>query len=249
MERYFWTTKELAIVKAHYPAGGTADCLPLLPRRTKDGIYGQAHKLGLMYRDNKPRPRKSWFATDEIDRQIITCYQTKPEMDSVKTLAALLRRPYWWVKKRASFLGVARPLTPGGKKLEWSGQELELLEKHATKNPEVIARIFRKNGYRRTSTAIVIKLKRMAFDTVDIDLYCARSLGRAFGVDVKVVIRWIENGWLKARRRGTKRTAQQGGDMWWVKRKDVRNFVIENVAAVDIRKVDKDWFVDLLANA
>jgi len=47
---------------------------------------------------------------------------------------------------------------------------------------------------------------------------------------------------------GTDRVAAQGGDQWWIRIKDVRSFVIEHVFHVDLRKVDKFWFVDLVAN-
>jgi hypothetical protein len=58
---------------------------------------------------------------------------------------------------------------------------------------------------------------------------------------------WVNKGWLRAARRGTERTPQQGGDEHWIHMRDVRRFVIDNVAAVDFRKVDKFWLVDLLA--
>ena len=35
---------------------------------------------------------------------------------------------------------------------------------------------------------------------------------------------------------------------WWIKRKHVRDFVAESIGIIDIRKVDKVWFVDLLVN-
>ncbi|KKK66329.1 hypothetical protein LCGC14_2965200 [marine sediment metagenome] len=54
-------------------------------------------------------------------------------------------------------------------------------------------------------------------------------------------------GWLKVDRRGTERTPVQGGDMWWIRYAEVRRFVVDNAVAVDIRKVDKFWFIDLLA--
>jgi hypothetical protein len=36
--------------------------------------------------------------------------------------------------------------------------------------------------------------------------------------------------------------------MWWVRRRDVKAFVADNVAQIDFRKVDKVWLVDLLVN-
>ena len=41
--------------------------------------------------------------------------------------------------------------------------------------------------------------------------------------------------------------AEQGGDMWWINRTDIRRFVMAWTAHVDIRKItDKDWFIDML---
>jgi hypothetical protein len=247
MERYFWTVKEVKIVTEFYPAGGVNACLPLLPNRTKSGVYQQARNLGLMFGDNKPRPRKLWETTEELDRQIIDHYQTEISRGSIKKFAARINRPYWWVKKRACALGVANPAA-GKKESEWSDAEIRLLESNAHKHHDVIARIFRANGFKRTATAIVVKRKRLHCDTVDIENYTATQLAGEFGVDTKVITRWIEKGWLKAIRRGTARSDKQGGDMWWIKRKHVRDFVVESIGVVDIRKVDKIWFVDLLTN-
>jgi hypothetical protein len=41
--------------------------------------------------------------------------------------------------------------------------------------------------------------------------------------------------------------AANGGDEYWIHRHDVRAFVVANVAAVDLRKVEKFWFVEMLA--
>lgn len=75
----------------------------------------------------------------------------------------------------------------------------------------------------------------------------ANQLSLCFGVDRKTIARWIKNGWLKAQRRGTARTEAQGGDMWFIKDKWVREFIISYVEVVDFRKIDKFWLTDLLA--
>ena len=248
MKRYFWANKEIAIVAEYYQAGGVKACLPHLPRRTAGAIRQQAHHLGLMFGAPRPRrPRKIWATSPEADRMIVDCYQQNQEKSAVKKLARRLSRPYWWVKKRASVLGVARPVMAGNKELEWSMAELDLLRKHSHKGPDVIARKFREHGFMRTATAISVKRKRLALCTVDHDHFTASQLAAEFGVDVKTITRWIDRGWLKATRRGTCRTAQQGGDMWWIKRLHVKKFVVESVGVIDIRKVNKVWFVDLLA--
>lgn len=39
----------------------------------------------------------------------------------------------------------------------------------------------------------------------------------------------------------------QGGDIYFIRDKWVRDFILAYIAEIDIRKVDKYWFVDLLA--
>ncbi len=178
MERYFWTNKEVALVKAHYPAGGVQACLHLLPGRTKSGIYKQTIKLGLYYKDKAPHPKKLYETSDEIDRMITNAYQTQTEKGAIKKLAKRISRPYWLVKKRTSPLGVSQPVLPDNKEPDCSIAEVELLEANFHKSPYVIARIFIANGFSRTATAITVKRKRMQFDTVDIDHYTACQLAR-----------------------------------------------------------------------
>jgi hypothetical protein len=74
----------------------------------------------------------------------------------------------------------------------------------------------------------------------------AHQTAECFGVDAKTVTRWISLGLLRADRRGTERVAEQGGDMWFIREKYLRRFVLENLNQVDLRKVDKYWFVDLI---
>lgn len=243
-ERYFWTMPEVKALKEHYHAGGAAACRERLPNRSERAIYAQARHLGLKYKNGR-RPRLKYETTEEIDQRILDCYQNHPAPGAVKRLAHSLRRPFWWVKKRAMHLGLARP---NRRDPEWTEPEIALLAKHAHKTPEVIRRILLKNGFRRTANAIMIKCRRLHLDTLDTEHYTARSLAREFGVDSHTVTRWIEQGWLKASRRGTQRIEAQHGDHWWIKRKDVHNFIKETFQMIDFRKVDKTFLVDLLAN-
>jgi len=244
MERYYWTTAEVNIIRQHYPTGGANACMAHLPRRTSSAIYQQATRLGLRY-GNKEHKNRKWPADEHIDRAIVEAYH-HPERGPIYKQLRGLMRPVWWIKKRAVKLGLSQLV--GRKEAPWANEELALLEKHSHKSLKVIARILRQRGYHRTETAIKVKRTRMELSTDDPDHYTGRQLAREFGVDEHVVIRWISQGWLRAGRRGTNRTEANGGDMWWIKRKHVRDFVVENVGVIDIRKVDKVWFVDLLAN-
>jgi len=74
----------------------------------------------------------------------------------------------------------------------------------------------------------------------------ATSLAICLGEDSHFVLRAIRTGILKASKRIQNRTPQQGGNAWLIKDKDVREFIINNVNLIDLRKVDKYWFVGLL---
>lgn len=239
----FWTMAEQKVVRELYATGGAKACRERLPQRSEGSIYQEAQKLGLRSATQQA-PSRPYGTSEEIDRTIIECYRNRTERGEVNRLALRLGRPAWWVKKRAVHLGVSVALK---KEPEWSRVEIELLERNAHKNEQVIRKIFANHGFNRTATAIVVKRKRLQCDTTDIEHYTARQLASEFGVDASTVCSWIERGWLKAKRRGTERTEAQG-DHWWIKRKHVRDFVAENAGVVDIRKVDKVWFVDLLVN-
>lgn len=243
--RRFWTGREERLLREHFPAGGLAACLPHLVGRSAGSIYQRANALGLVSPAAKKTPRgERWATSDGIDAIIRRGYAADTHKGAVADLARRLGRPRWWVSKRAVKLGL---VPPRRKEPVWSAVELDLIDRHAHKDPATIRAILRKRGFTRTATAIVVKLKREGADRADPDHLTATGLATVMGVDAKVVTRWIDKGWLRAARRGTGRVSVQGGDQWWIHRRDVARFVVGNAAAVDIRKVDKDWFIDLLA--
>lgn len=74
----------------------------------------------------------------------------------------------------------------------------------------------------------------------------ANKVAKILGIDPKSVARECIAGRLKATRRKTQRTPQQGGDPWSIQRPDLRAFIIEHLGAIDMRKVEKFEFVDIL---
>jgi hypothetical protein len=247
--RRFWTAREIKILREHYPTAGLEACVPLLPGRTLYAIYQKASQEGLI--PSKARgafPRQRWLSSPQIDAAITQMMQGAPKEGEIKKLARTLGRPYWWVGRRARRLGLTPPRF---KEPPWSEAEDEFIAGRAGLSPDIIARHMRGAGYVRTPTAIAVRLKRLHQPTgrnADLSHYTAGGLAKLFGVDVSVVAKgWIRKGLLVAGRRGTERTAAQGGDEYWIDVRDVRRFVIENPHAVDLRKVDKFWFIDLLA--
>jgi hypothetical protein len=240
--RRFWTGREEKLLRQHYPDGGVSGCLSVLPGRTAKSIYQRAGALGLRVpgNDGKVHERKHWGSSDQIDAIIIRTYQTKPDKRAVLHCAQLVGRPRWWVSKRALKLGL---VVPRFREPEWSETELDLISSQAHKHPKTIQLALKRAGFARTEAAIVVRLKRLGADRTDPDHLNANQLATVMGVDRKTVAAWITKGWLKAKRR----EATALDDFWWIHRRDIRRFVVENVAAVDLRKVEKFWFVDLLA--
>ncbi len=196
-------------------------------------------------RRKRTRPPKYHF-TPFIDELIRKTYRERynPQEGKIRELANRINMPRWRITRRAREIGAIEPRI---KEPPWSERELHILEKNALFVPEVIQRKLKMAGFKRTITAIALKRKRLHLLRQQIK-GTARAVAECFGVNPSTVVDiWIRKGYLKASRRGTDRTPQQGGDEWLIKEKDIRKFIIENIWIIDIRKVDKFWFVDILA--
>lgn len=102
-------------------------------------------------------------------------------------------------------------------------------------------------GFARSVTAIQVKVNRNRIKS-NLEGYSACQLADALGVEAKKVVRWIQQGVLKAERRGTGRLPQQGGDTWWISDASVRRFVLRYPGEIDLARVEKIWFLSLLTN-
>lgn len=240
--RRFWTVPEVNLVRQHYAEPGGVDTLCQLLRRTRGVIMQRGAALGIRaYR--QPGARKRWSNDEHIDQAIRFVYQNNPQKAAIKSLAAKLGRPRWWVSKRAATLGLA---VPRYKESPWTDRETAILESCHYRTLPVIARTLRRAGFRRTETAISVKRKRLHLSARNPYTYSATELGGLMGVDRSSIVHWIEKFGLTATRRKTERTDKQGGDPYEIKRPILRRWIADNAARVDLRKVDRFWFIDLL---
>jgi hypothetical protein len=195
--------------------------------------------------DRRPRSqgRRKYTFTDQIDQLIREAYLSRPDKKTgpgIRVLAKRVGIPHWALKKRARELGLART-----KESAWGEPELEILARFAWMSDERLRLKLKTAGYTRTATAIHLKLKRMAFKKGG-DFYSANSLAQALGIDPHAVTRWIRAGRLKSTLRRTARGERQNGDIYLIREKDVRRFVLEHPSDIDLRKVDQLWFLDML---
>ena len=242
--RRAWTGREEVILRNVYPDGGIGACLEKLPGRSPSSIYQYANKLKLSGPKSHEPHAKPAETNEHIDALIRRTYQANPDRNAVKTLAQTIGRTRQWIRTRAIKLGIA---VPRFKAADWTRAEIEIVTEAPHLNPVVLQRRLRKAGFERSEVAIVNQIHRAGVSTDDPDHYTANGLAKAFGVDIKVVTSWITKGWLHAKRRGTARVEEQGGDQWWINRRNIKKFVQTSVQVIDFRKLDKVWLVDLLA--
>ena len=192
-------------------------------------------------------PAEKWIFEPWMDVLIMKAYrelQPVGRNHAVRDLAKRLRIPRWKVSRRARDIGAYEPRI---KEKPWCGSELHILELNAMKGLEAIQRRLAASGFKRSVTGIHIKRQRLHLRQ-QYDPTSASWVARCFGVDIHAVLKWIERGWLNASRKGTRRTVQQGGDEWVILEKDIKRFIIDCIGSIDIRKVDKFWFVEILAD-
>lgn len=177
-------------------------------------------------------PAKKYRFHEDDDRLIRQRYDSRTE--TITELAAILRVPRWVVRRRAQELGLARC-----KERPWTEEEEEFLEA----NLSHLAVLTLARRLRRSPTAIAVKAKRLGLRKRD-GAYTARAVAQGFGVDDHAVVRWIDAGMLKARRRNSGRPR----DMYFISDRAVKDFVRGYPLAFDLRKVDQLWFMDLVTD-
>ena len=191
------------------------------------------------------RKRPKYCFTAAMDEQIRHAYHLYVDHNNRKAIGSCARKlglPKWLVTRRGGALGLARVKEPA-----WGADEVALLERWGHLTDAVIQRKLKAAGFHRSINGIHLKLKRLRIRQ-NLDGYSACSLATAFGVDSHKVTNWIRRKMLRATQRGTDRTEQQGGDTFWITQKAVRDFVLVYPDEVDLRKVEKWWFLDLLTN-
>lgn len=160
----------------------------------------------------------------------------------VTALAKLIGIPRWKITRFAISQGWVQKAV---KSKAWSPEEEAMLQNLSRYCIDKIAQKMRNAGYPRTPTAIAMRMRRKRTRS-NLKGYSAHQVSECLGIDSKGVTRLITQKKLVADRRGTARTEQQGGDMWYIKPKELRDYVINYISEIDFRKIDRYWLVDIL---
>ncbi len=241
-----WGDAEDQVVRDHYPQGGKAACLPLLPGRSPLAISNRAGILAVKYVGSSPngRPRVQAPANiDDILREEWSRMSGK-KRGEISALAMRLNVPRHWLSAQARRLGLAMPHK---KEPRWTAPETELLKRVPLHDVDKCSRIFREHGFARSPMSIRVRAQRLQLSRRYNETLSATRIAKILGVDGKTVTREILQGNLTATKRQTERLAQQGGDPWSVERADLRRYILDQLGHIDLRKVEKFAFVEILA--
>jgi len=185
-------------------------------------------------------PKRKYDIKPEWDPIIQRTYQNITGKGEIKALADRLNIPRqilsYYARKKGWFQ-ITR------KNVRWTEEEDRLLEKLARYCPDTIARKLKKLGFTRTPTGIQCRLTRMRH-IQNLNGMSALSVSEILGVDHHTVTRAIQQGKIRATRRGTNATR----DEYWILPQNLRKYIIEHVHEIDFRKLDKYYVTDLLAN-
>jgi hypothetical protein len=178
----------------------------------------------------------------EMDREIFHTYSINTDnKPRVLNLARKFSMPRWAIYQRALKIGA---VTSSHQKKPWSKQEISILKQYARYEPQTIMKKLQKAGYQRSIASIVLKRKRMRLLSNQKGIsacLCADFLG----VDLHWVLNYIRQGLLKAE---VIRRDREGKANYFIREKELRRFVITNPDHIDLRKVEKYYFIELVAN-
>lgn len=194
----------------------------------------------------RAKPRKvgnpEWTAEDDAKLREIYATCNNREIGA-RAREVFPTRPQWAVQRRANVIGAS---TVRQKEPPWTPEEEALLREKGWMTPERVAMVFRQKGYKRTLTAIGIKMKRLRV-RASIDGMSATGLAEMLDVDIHLVRRWIDGGLLKATRAGT---TGDNHDRWHITTADIREFLITHQEQYTLTKLERagsrSWFAGLV---
>jgi hypothetical protein len=243
----YWTAAEDAIMREHYPLGGTRRASEFLPERGKGAVASRASALGLHIIGRKNRDAVA--SSEWIDAAIRRAYQQGPSRGKVRALAKQIDRKPGWVIWRAQVLGVSRQ-SPGGHGTPWTPEEDRVLEEGIEHGKSItsIQRYLKKAGYARSINSIAVRVQIAGLSWQN-PQWTAHAISRALGSSENTVLRWLRSRKLAgAQQRGPSVDYKPPADLmrWYVKPEALREFMLAHPHEWDHRKVPKELLLDIL---
>jgi hypothetical protein len=183
-----------------------------------------------------------YIFTPEMDMEIMYTYSINTDSKPrVINLAKKFNMPRWAIYQRALKIGAVQS---SHQKKKWGKEEVSILKKYAQYEPQTIRKKLEKAGYERSIASIVLKRKRMRL-LANLDGMSACLCAEFLGIDLHWVLNYIGQGLLKTE---VIRRDKEGKVNYYIKEKDLRKFIVDNPDLIDLRKVEKYYFIELVAN-
>lgn len=207
---YYWTTPEIAALRQLCEANSltVGDVSAALPTRSLPAIRTKAIELDLQL------PRVCG-ATPSVQDMRVLLRDELPNpctTSDIRQLAEKIGAPAWWVSRMADQFGVSRERLKPSK---WTEPEFDLVQRWGDEGLDIVCKKLKAQGFHRTTSAVLIAMKRLGWSTARRTALSARAAARILGVSDKVVASWIRAGLLKAGR-------QHGS--WSIERQELRRF-------------------------
>lgn len=177
-----------------------------------------------------------------MDKELLYTYSINTDnQPRLISLAKKFSMPRWALYQRALKIGAVQS---SHQKRPWEDEEIRILGKYARYEPLTIKKRLEKTGFQRSIASIVLKRKRMRLLS-NLEGVSACLCAEFLGVDLHWVLNHISAGSLKAE---VIRRDREGKANYHIREKDLRKFIIENPCLIDLRKVEKYYFIELVAN-
>jgi len=126
----------------------------------------------------------------------------------------------------------------------WSDTELSFLEKYQYLTNKSLSVKFHKSGFNRSPVAVSIMRRRLRLLQNKKGM-SASQLSLCLGVSHAVILRDVQKKRLIVKQNDMKK---DGNIEYVIKEADIREYITNNISAIDLAKVDKYWFLDLFTN-
>lgn len=210
-----------------------------LPPSAKLGRYCDRHRHISQW---EKRPRSKWVPTPEIDQLILDAWRTIK--DPRRYVAEKTGWPEWAVQDHAINLGAVE--TRRIKEPVWSVAECETLENYSWLTIRSLQRKLKKQtGIWRSASAVKSQRYRLRLAQT-VDGYNPHQLSRLLGTAPSAVRTWIRLGLLPAKNRSHGAYETTDVNYWFIPNEWVYDFVLKHPERIDLSKVDKMWFLNLL---
>lgn len=236
-----WTKEELEILHEEFFRGrGYAKrTAKRLGNRSDVSCQHKAQRTGLT------RDYRHWtIQEDEILEECYASYagqragHLQKAADRLKQYGRTKEACY----QRAKVLGLARK-----PRLIWTDEELDLLDAMAGVPLRRIWRVFRGRGFNRTLTAIRTQQQIHGISQQEsVEFFSCRAIAECMQVSIDTVRYWIRMGHLRAKRERMCSVYDSDPKRFYVKRADLRHFLIYQIPVWHRANPDKPWLIDMI---